>query len=280
MAAIGAEEKKKIYVLLGLAGVLGSVVLFVIKPFGGRSSSTTTSSTVVSSTPSPTPAVATAQTVSLATTSTPTAGTPGSGIPSYAPGASAGTTRLVALGRYRRDPFAPKVVPAGAPLPPPPTPRPTPKPLPPVDIPTPSGDFALPPATIEGPERGAASRTGGVPLDLPPVNIGQFKPRTSPRPLLASSASGGATSGTNSGPVASNDKRLAGVVIGDSVRALIEINNGSETITRVVKPGDEVEGVKILSIQRLTENGAVITRMTVLENGQQRYFDLRPATGQ
>lgn len=276
MVAIGAEEKKKLYILLGLAGVLGAVVLLVIKPFGRGSSTSTTATTTpaASSTPA-TPSGPPVQAVSVSTgMPSVSAGMPSGG--AATPGApGSGTAQLIPLGRYRPDPFAPKVTPAGPPLPRPRPPRPTPTPLPPVSIPTP--DNTLAPAIIDGPGQGVGSQAPGIPLNLPPVNISQFTPRTTPR----TGASGGGQTGS-SGPIAASDKRLAGVVIGDSVRALIEINDGTQTITRVVKPGDDVDGtnIKILSIDRITENGTTVTRMTVLENGQQKYFDLRPASGQ
>jgi hypothetical protein len=108
------------------------------------------------------------------------------------------------------------------------------------------------------------------------MNIPQYRPRTAPRlgpPQMAQGENGGAAT-------RSPNKRIAGVIIGDSVRALIEISEADQTITRVVQPGDEVEGIKILRIERITENDTLVTRMTVLENGQERYFDLRPSPNQ
>jgi len=87
--------------------------------------------------------------------------------------------------------------------------------------------------------------------------------------------SGGSGTVTRSG-----NKRLAGVVIGDSVRALLEIQGDSPetTVTRIVQPGDEVEGVRVLRIERFTE-GANRTRvrMIVRENGEERSVELRPS---
>lgn len=280
MAAIGADEKKKLYILLGLAGVLGAVVLLVIKPFGRGSGSKTTTTTAVSTAASPTPSSPSIQPVSTTSSGPPPIGGPAGGA-ALTGGTGSGTAQLIPLGRYRPNPFAPKVAKAGAPLPPPkppPKPRPTPRPLPPVFVPSP-GDISLAPAPINGPQQGASGgQLPSIAMGLPPVSISQFNVRTSPRPAVALGAVGGVAGGSGS-PVIASDKRLAGVVIGDSVRALIEINDGNGTITQVVKPGDEVAGIKILSIDRITENGAIVTRMTVLENGQERYFDLRPASG-
>ena len=111
---------------------------------------------------------------------------------------------------------------------------------------------------------------------LPPVSIPQYRSRNAPRlgtPRPVGNADGNEV-------LRSPNKRIAGVIIGDSVRALIEISSGESTITRVVQPGDEVEGIKILRIERVTENDALVTRMTVLEGGQERFFDLTAAPQQ
>lgn len=52
---------------------------------------------------------------------------------------------------------------------------------------------------------------------------------------------------------------------------------GAQVITRVVQPGDEVDGIKILRINREFENGRPVTRMYIREGDQERYVDLRPA---
>jgi hypothetical protein len=76
---------------------------------------------------------------------------------------------------------------------------------------------------------------------------------------------------------------LSGVIIGDSVRALLEIsqgdNNGTgmNTVTRIVQPGDEVDGIRVLRIERTTEGGRPVTRMYIRENGVESFVDLRPA---
>lgn len=103
----------------------------------------------------------------------------------------------------------------------------------------------------------------------------------------------------------SPNKRLAGVIIGDGVSALLEITVGdtssgeggsggsggsgsggsgsgesgasAQVITRVVQPGDDVDGIKILKINREFDNGRPVTRMYIRENGQDRYIDLRPS---
>jgi hypothetical protein len=91
--------------------------------------------------------------------------------------------------------------------------------------------------------------------------------------------SGGTTTLQRSSP----NRRLSGVVIGDSVRALLEIDNGTPEAreTRVVQPGDEVDGIRVLRIERYTEGGGrTRVRMVVRENGEERYIDLRAAPQQ
>jgi hypothetical protein len=112
------------------------------------------------------------------------------------------------------------------------------------------------------------------PLNLPPTSIPQYQLRQGPRNVAAPGVVSDATGGAQPAP----EKRIAGVAIGDSVRALIEINDGTQTITRVVQPGDEVEGMRILRVERVTEGGQQTTRMWVREAGQDRYFDLRPSS--
>ena len=105
------------------------------------------------------------------------------------------------------------------------------------------------------------------------------------------------TKGNSESPaIRSANKRLSGVIIGDSVRALLEITVGDAaaggghgqdggadggaaetTVVRVVQPGDEVDGIKILRIERVYEGGRQITRMFVREGNEERFVDLRPS---
>jgi hypothetical protein len=78
-------------------------------------------------------------------------------------------------------------------------------------------------------------------------------------------------------PSPSTDKRLSGVIIADGVRALLEIQGPDGPITRVVQPGDEVDGITVLSIQRYNDGTKTVTRMLIRENGEERTVDLRAA---
>jgi len=130
----------------------------------------------------------------------------------------------------------------------------------------------LPPATIL-PGSGSGSSDGGVLANLPQVRIPQFTPRESPR-VTAFNPFAGTGTGTES-----RSARLAGVVIGDSVRALVEVTTPEgRVVSRVVQPGDEIEGIRVLRIERVDEGGQSITRMTVSQNGREQYFTLRPSS--
>lgn len=102
--------------------------------------------------------------------------------------------------------------------------------------------------------------TEGAPRDAAPL------PRTT----------GGDTGGEE--PQQSYDKRLAGVLIGDGVRALLEITSGDQITTQVVQPGDEVNGIRILNIERSRNGDRTVTRMLVRDtDGTQRIVELKPA---
>lgn len=204
------------------------------------------------------------------------------------------------LTRSRRDPFQSFVVIAPTPVPPPPAPTPRPAvviPLPPgVDIPQPgaSGEL-LPPFSPSGtasggptgagtsgigvPDRGGSASggasSGGGSFALPPVRIPRLNqvrraPQSPFPPRRATSAGGGGAP-----PQTAPDKRLSGVVIAGGVRAALEITRGTETATYVVQPGDTVEGIQVLNVERFTEGGRTQTRMLVRENGQEKYIELR-----
>jgi hypothetical protein len=98
---------------------------------------------------------------------------------------------------------------------------------------------------------------------------------TTPRVQTAPVNQGGGT------PVLerSTNKRLAGVAIGDSVRALLEVQDPvtGEFRTYIVQPGQRVdaENIQVLRIERTTENNQTRVRMVVRENGEVRLVELR-----
>lgn len=268
--AIGADDKKKIYVLGGLLAAIGVVVVVLYVPRGGSKTKPTPAAT-------PTP-----------TTVAQTPATPGAdGAPagaSAAPG-SINAASLVSIESFRNDPFAPFARP---PLPRLPAPRPKPAPpapprpvviLPPdqVEILPPgqsdsgggysSGGMGLPPMDVIGGRSTSSSRRALV--DLPPVTL----PTRSNIPRTPGPPGGQSAGGISASP----NKRISGVIIGDSVRALLEITDGDIITTRIVQPGDEVDGIRILRIERITEGGRSITRMIIRENGEERSVDLKAA---
>jgi hypothetical protein len=259
MVAIGADEKKKLYILGGLAGVLILVVLFVIKPFG-RGSSPAPDPTA----PPPTTVATTDPAAPVTPVSADGSAAPGGAPAGALPMGAAGGAPTLGIVNPRSDPFAPKIIPGVPPPPPPPTPQP------PVRLPSPDAS-SLAPLTLPS---GGAAPDINQPLGLPPTRIPQYQPRETPRFLQSANIVGSSSGNAQSAP----DKRLAGVAIGDSVRALLEINDGQQTITRVVQPGDEVEGVRVLRIERVTEGGNTITRMVVSQNGQEQLVELRAST--
>jgi hypothetical protein len=268
MVAIGADNKRNLYILGGLFGALLLVGFFTfMNPFGRRSTTTTAATNTAANAASNT--VTTVQTTSA--TGVTGAGATGAGAAGAASPGASGTPlpRPLTVVNPRRDPFAPKYLPA-LPTPVPPPPPPPPVQLPdPVAVPQPAG-FSPGGAMLPSPGAPSASE----PLNLPPTNIPQYSLRGGPRNVAAPGVVADATGGAQPAP----EKRIAGVAIGDSVRALIEINDGTQTITRVVQPGDEVEGMRILRVERVNEGGQQTTRMWVREAGQDRYFDLRPSS--
>lgn len=295
MAAIdlGTEDKKKLYILGGLLALFAVVGMVVFNPFGGRRSrttSTTTASTAARSvmpganttTGSVMPGTSTSLTSGLAPNpmgsapvSTAMTGTTGGGVPQY-----------IAFRQARQDPFVPHYIAAIPASRRPKLPPPPPPPLPPLVLPQPGeysgepsfstgsaggGFIGLPPASIAA-GGGATAGDGGILANLPQVRIPQYTPRQSPR-MTSSNPFSGAGGGTES-----SSARLAGVVIGDSVRALVEVTTPTgQLVSRVVQPGDEIEGIRILRLERITEGGQSVTRMTVSQNGREQYFTLRPS---
>lgn len=262
--AIGADEKKKLMFLGGLLAAIVVVVVVLYLPKGNKE---------VVDEPPPSAQPAPDSPAADAGGSTPGAEAPASAA-APAPGGITAAS-LVSVENYRLDPFS-------NPLPPPPLPKPPPAPRPPVILPppidiAPPGGFggeqsgiSLPPATI---------RTLGT---RPISNLPPIVPRrvaiapTAPRLY---SPPGGQSGGSI---LTSQNKRLSGVIIGDSVRALLEISGGEgmPPVTRVVQPGDEVDGIRILRLERVSEGGRTVTRLIVRENNQEQYVELRPAPQQ
>jgi len=255
--AIGADEKKKLYVLGGLLAAIVVVGVVVFVPRGASTTTTTTTGT----TPIPTPGAVKPP------------GAPGAAPTVAAAPGTANAASLVSVSNFRDDPFTPFARP---PLPP--IPQGSNKdPLAPVMIPSPeavgiappnqgnSGDYSggpgLPPMSIGG-------QTSARPIsDLPPISLPA-------RPNIPTTP--GPTGGQGSGGVAeSPNKRVSGVIIGDSVRALLEITDGDTKTTRIVQPGDEVDGIRILRIERITVGGRPITRLIIRENGEERSVVLK-----
>ena len=289
--ALGTEDKKKIIALAGVAGALGIVGLIILNPFKGKGSGSSgkvapmampTPPSMSSGSGSPGYASSSGSSASseestgttTATTQTAATGT-----------ASAKKSQLISTHPFRPDPFEQyytKPIPLPSPPPPPPTPRPIPTPLPPIDLPRPDANSDA--GSNEGlpglPGTSSPSQTSTALVGLPSPRIARYVTiPTAPRiQVPPPNVSGGEATVTRSA-----NKRLAGVIIGDSVRALLEIDDGSgdEPKTQVVQPGDEVNGVRVLRIERYVEGGGRNrVRMIVRENGEERSVELRPSTSQ
>ena len=277
MAALEADQKKKLYILLGLAGLLGIVGIAVLQPWNSGGGDDVTGDAVSTSTTGGAAPVAPSAPAVPASPGAADPMSPGAGTATrVATATTINSRQQVAPESVREDPFAPEVVwPTPTPyIPPPPTPRP------PVILPQPPGLSPIPlPSTVAG--AGGASASGRLlarsPLlvGLPPISITRMvNPATVPSSLPPR------TPGQGGGLAAippSPNKRIAGVVLGDTVRALIEISDGEQVVTRVVQPGDEVEGIRILRIERVREGDRLVTRMIVREDNEERRIDLRPA---
>lgn len=278
---LGADDKKKIYLLGGLLGGLGLIGIFVfLKPFGGGSDTTNAPS-------SPPPSFTNSVRPLFPGGATNVVAPPNGGIPQFAPptvpstgapttGSDANLTpQIPGIGRTRNDPFLPVMVPA---LPPAKIPttiiqEPVPLSLPNYQPPSLGSSNDLP-LTAFAPGTPITSTT----LYLPPAMIFSGSQRTQPQPLpeiggINVGAPGAQTQATNA-----SGKRVAGVILGDSIRALIEYQENGQTVSKVVQPGDEVGGMKILSIQRVREGDNSVVRVTVRENGQEEFFDLGPGS--
>lgn len=245
---------------LPIAGVLALIVGFtVVKPmlFPDNSSAPPATSPPAAPSAATSAAPAAPKTAAASVPASPSA-TPASAVP------------IAFVARARTDPFEPVLL-----YPPAPKPVATIKPkpiLPLVLIPAPSDFPQRNPISIANPRIGAEvaqplglgsptlSRTlAGAPRDAFPL------PRTS-------------GAGDAGAPQQAYDKRLAGVIIGDGVHALLEITAGGQITTQVVQPGDEVNGVRVLSIERFRDGERTITRMLVRDtDGIQRYVELKPS---
>ncbi|RYG70581.1 hypothetical protein EON80_07575 [bacterium] len=257
-----SPDKKKLYGILAVVGVvvlLGGAGYFVPKMMSGGSSSdttTTTSNTVAQSPDGTTPGSVTGD-------GTGVPGVPGAqGMPG-APGAVAGATTGTLVSsppmRSRPDPFQEAYL----------IPTPVPLPPPPVEVPgLPDEDLvSLPGSNVKFADM-------QQPLNLPAVRIDRLD-ETTRRPVDAFPPRR-TTSESGTGSVSpSFDKRLSGVVIGDGVRALLEIQGPNGIVTRNVQPGDEVDGITVLNIQRYLEGGRTVTRMLIRENGEERSVELK-----
>ncbi len=202
---------------------------------------------------------------------------------------AAGAIPAAFVSRARTDPFEPVLL--YSPDAPPPPPPPKPPPLPPRPKPTPT-PVSLPPLSFGHGGSGEAgtpvtiSDPGGQaaveqPLGLPGPRISRTTDGAPRDALPLPRTTGGGGSGGDAGgaaPQQSYDKRLAGVIIGDGVRALLEITSGDQVTTQVVQPGDEVNGIRVLNIERFREGDRTVTRMLVRDtDGTQKYVDLKPS---
>jgi hypothetical protein len=258
-------EQKRTFGLLGFAGVLALITGAIYLPgmLGGSEPDTAD----IAQIPVPTPA----------TGESPAAPSPGGISPpgqeeaaggASAPPASTVPVNYAPVSKWRADPFTPFIV---NPLPPVDTPDSTSYEVPPVDIPQPQ---ELAPIIIDSPT--GASSENQPRLNLPSVDIPRMTTIVkAPRDISPPPRGSGTDSGGD--PQPSYDKRLSGVVVANGVRALLEISSGGELKSYVVQPGDTVEGITVLNIQRFTEGTTTTTRMLIRENGQERYVDLKPA---
>ena len=212
-----------------------------------------------------------------------------------------GAIPVAFVSRARTDPFEPLLLysPDAPPPPPLPKPKPTPKPRPrPTPKPTPT-PVSLPPfgGFDGGGNGGGAGAIGSAgapvtigdpggraaieqPLGLPGPRISRTT-EGAPRdalPLPRVSGGGGGGGDAGGAPQQSYDKRLAGVIIGDGVRALLEITSGDQITTQVVQPGDEVNGIRVLNIERFRDGDRTVTRMIVRDtDGTQKIVELKPS---
>lgn len=170
---------------------------------------------------------------------------------------------FASLGNPFADPFQPQYIMPPPPPPPPPLPLslPTPEALP---APQRQTYIGLPPAFFSGNDSQTAMK------GLPPIKIPRRTAGSRPRSFSVPKMEGGATLAAPS-----SGKRLSGVIIGNSVQALLEVQDASGTKTYVVQPGDTVAGIRILGITRVDAGGRTVPRLLISENGKEAYVDLR-----
>lgn len=269
-------EQKRTYAGLGVAGVLALIVGVMYLPAllkgSGTPASVAPPSGAVTNSANSNSAMGGAVTVPTGSPGLGLAGASSSGVGGSlgAPGSLAAvqTQPVVFVSRARTDPFQPVY------LIPPPAPTPIPvRPDPQVNVPLPSGfggGVSLP--SISDPRVRAAV---AEPLNIGLPTIPRLETITAPRdPFpLPRTQGGGDTGGAAQ---QSYDKRLAGVIIGDGVRALLELPSGEQ---RVVQPGDEVEGIRVLNIERFQQGDHTVTRMLVRDtDGSQKFVELKPSS--
>lgn len=272
--AIGADEKKKLYLLGGLFAALAVVGVVVYLPRGAGKTTT----------PVATPTPAAIAKAPGAPDAAGAAATPAKA--GAAPGAISAAS-LVSVQSFRNDPFEPFPRPPLPVLQPSKTPSggSTPSVAPPPVVLAPPDQFGgFPPGSDSD---GGDFSGGGLPpmggfsggssvspsssralIDLRPIEL----PTRPNIPTTPGPPGGQSSSGLSESP----NKRVSGVIIGDSVRALLEISDGDVTTARIVQPGDEIDGIRILRIERVTIGGRPVTRVIIRENGEERSVVLKP----
>ncbi|BCM89455.1 hypothetical protein IAD21_01301 [Abditibacteriota bacterium] len=268
-------EQKRTFAGLGVVGVLALIVGVMYLPglLSGGSSAPAVPVAPDGGTQLPTDATTNSATV--IPTSGPGvnfAGAPGGSVPgstaiSTSPG-GVSAQPVVFISRARTDPFQPVYL-----IPPPaPTPLPPPPPDPEINVPTlPGFEGGINLPAIKDPAvRAAVAR----PLRIGIPSIPRLENISAPRdpfPLPRNQSEGN----VGGAPQQSYDKRLAGIIIGDGVRALLELPSGEQ---RVVQPGDEVEGIRVLNIERFRQGDRTVSRMLIRDtDGSQRYVELKPS---
>lgn len=254
--AIGADDKKKLMALGALVVVVILVMLYLFVFRKGSAPTTTADNPPPAGVPegAGAPPMPGGAAQPAADTGAPAGG---------GAGGSVTAVSFASLSGPRRDPFTPEYI-----IPPPPPPPPVPLPMPELlPSPQPNPAVGLPPAFVAG------NSPSTVLVGLPPIMIPRLEHApTKPQQFQAPKQAGGAQLATPS-----FNKRLSGVIIGDSVHALLEISSASGTQTYVVQPGDTIVGIRILGIQRVEVGGRTVPRMLISENGEEKYVDLRPA---
>ena len=283
--AIGADEKKKLYFLGGLFGLILVVGAVLYIPRGGTEDTPATTSAPAPKAPGA-PAAGGA--------ASPALGAKTAGAPAASAGGTAAAS-LVSVGSFRPDPFAQFKKPQLPPIAQDQTgmrmraqPMQYYAPEEPVILLPPDQAGVLPPGQ-DGTSSGSGGSGGG---GLPPMDVGGAQkkepvisksakitwpkidiPREVAVPVVPRSTEGQGGAGGGGVPI-SSDKRLSGVVIGDSVRATLVMPDGT---SRIVQPGDEIDGIRVLRIERVTEGGRSVTRVIIRENGEERAVVLKPA---